>query len=57
MSRFFYDSHTGKCKMFYYGDNNFIDERDCIETCVADEQLARAIHPQDLDVHSPCKQV
>ncbi len=62
MMRFFYDSHSGKCKRFYYGGcqsngNNFLDERDCIETCVTDDRLARALQPQDLDVHSPCKQV
>jgi hypothetical protein len=34
-----------------------LDERDCIETCVNEDRLARALQPQDLDVHSPCKQV
>ena len=62
MTRYFYDVRSGKCKIFYFGgcqgnDNNFLDERDCIDTCVDDEHLARAIQPQDLDIHSPCKQV
>jgi hypothetical protein len=46
MSRYYYDVHTGKCKLFYYGGcqgngNNFMDERDCIDTCVVDDHLAR----------------
>jgi hypothetical protein len=47
LRRYYYDAQTGRCKQFWFGgclgnDNNFVDERDCIDTCVDDSHLARS---------------
>eukprot|EP00095_Tigriopus_kingsejongensis_P004259 maker-scaffold1645_size32249-snap-gene-0.5 protein:Tk04259 transcript:maker-scaffold1645_size32249-snap-gene-0.5-mRNA-1 annotation:"hypothetical protein DAPPUDRAFT_304363" len=61
LRRFYYDDTTGICNEFMYSgcegnENNFKDMGSCIQTCVTEDKLSRAIKGQTLEVKGPCEQ-